>query len=433
LNNIDLQQKFKLTTLDSGMIVISESIPHVRSISLGIWVNVGSRDENPRINGITHFIEHMLFKGTKTRTARDLAFEFDSFGADVNAFTSKENSCFYAAFIDENCPKALSLFSDMLINSIFSEKDLSFEKNVIFEEILMHEDNPSEKVHDLFIEALFDGHPLGGPIMGSFNTVREISKADIGDYFDQYYCSTNILIAAAGNLAHEELVEQVSKAFKNIAVGKPIDRQIYRPSVKSQLKIMNKKTEQSHICLGYEGIPIKSDERYALSVLSNIIGGGMSSRLFQEIRENKGLVYSIYSFSASFIETGAVYIYAGAKRENIREVVKIINFEIEKIRNKGFDEQEIARSKEQIKSNIVLGLEDTDSRMFRLGKSLLARDKILDLNEIIKRIDMVRSDDIMQLFNSIFVDERLMIAIIGNLTKRDEKYFEELMKGEVGN
>lgn len=415
------------------MRVISESIPHVRSISLGIWVNVGSRDENPRINGITHFIEHMLFKGTETRTAKDLAFEFDSFGADVNAFTGKENSCFYAAFIDENCPKALSLFSDMLINSIFSERDLSFEKNVIFEEILMHEDNPSEKVHDLFIEALFGGHPLGYPIMGSFDTVRELSRVDIRDYFENYYCSNNILIAAAGNLVHEELVEQVSEVFKNITTGKPVDRQIYRPSVRRQLKIMNKKTEQFNICLGYEGIPINSDERYALSVLSNVIGGGMSSRLFQEIRENRGLVYSIYSLSASFIETGAVYIYAGAKRENIREVVEIINFEIDKIKNNGFEEQEIARSKEQIKSSIVLGLEDTDSRMFRLGKSLLARDEVLDLNEIIRRVEVVGSNDIMQLFNRIFDDERLMIAIIGNLAKRDEKYFEEIMKREVEN
>lgn len=407
----NLIQKFDYTELPNGLRIISEYIPYVRSVSAGLWVEAGSRDEKDK-KGITHFIEHLVFKGTKTRSAKRIAYEFDSFGAEVNAFTGKENCCFYINFLDDYLDRATEILFDMILNSRFSKRDILSEKNVIKEEIKMHEDTPAEQVHDLFVETLFDGHPLGSPVVGTIDSVEGISREDVLEYYKTMFMPGHMVFAAAGNVKHAQLVEAVEKYF-HLPTGSDRKRTAVEPQIKEAQKVVYKETEQVNLCYGTACFSKFSPKRYALGVMANILGGSMSSRLFQEIREKRGLVYSISSIYTLFAETGAVYIYAGARPENVEKVLALIDEETKKIRHRGFRREEVIRSKEHIKGNVVLGLEETSSRMARIGKSLLDRDEILSLNEVLLKIDGVTREDMQSVFEETFGRKETVLTVIG--------------------
>ena len=403
---------FKKTILPSGLRVMTEHMPQVRSVALGYWLGVGSRDEDDDVGGMSHFIEHLLFKGTKNRSSREISEAFDTLGAEFNAFTAKEYTCYYTRLIDQHVETGIEILSDMIQNPLFATDDIQSERKVVLEEINLHEDSPDERIHDLFMEALWPTHALGKPILGHAETVDSFTAEDVLGYYRQEYIPKNMILAVAGNVDHDMIVEFAQKHFTSSG-GDRVGRKHIAPHVEKKLDVYTKKTEQAHICLGTEAIPANDNRRYTLSILDNILGGGMSSRLFQEIREKRGLAYSTYSYHSLYAETGMVAAYAGTAPDNTEQVIKLVQEQIEGLANGSATDEEIYRAKESIKGHLVLGLESTGRRMTRLGKLEITDSEILSLDALVEKIDAVTRAGVTELAQELFKPEKMVLTVIG--------------------
>jgi len=394
-------------------------LPHFRSISLGFWIPTGSRKENKSISGISHLIEHLVFKGTQKRNYRDIAIEFDLMGAEFNAFTDKENCCIYADFIDTHLGNCMELLFDILMNPSFKTEHIDTEKKVIVEEIKMVDDNPSDSIMNYFYETVLDGHPLSLPILGTRNSLKEIKKPAILKYFKKEFDMSTAVISAAGNIKHSDLINEVKKHTDRIAGKKRTSnfsgkKLILKGSIRN---IQSNKTSSVHMCFGGLGCRRDSKDKYPLSLFTNLLGGSISSRLFQKIREEEGLAYSIFSSNVQYHDTGIIIIYSASSPKNTDKILKLIKDEITDIRNHGVKDIELKRSRENLKGNIVLGVEDISSRMFRLGKGLLFDKKVLTIDEILKKIDKVERKDLNDIAKKYFKPDKMNLVTLGKLNK----------------
>lgn len=398
--------------LGNGLRVVSEKVPYVRSVSVGVWVGSGSRYEPESEAGISHFIEHLLFKGTKNRSARQIAEEVDSVGGQLNAFTGKEYTCFYCRVLDEHVSLALDLLSDMVQNSLFKEEDIEKEKGVITEEIRMYEDAPDELVHDLLAGTMWDGHPLGRAIIGNAESVASMERDKIMKYFEEFYRPGNMVIALAGNFDENKILDEIGRRFSGFA-GTSVSPNQLSPEPRRTVKVRQKETEQVHLCVGAEGVRLEDEQFYPLSVLNTILGGGTSSRLFQRIREEKGLAYSVYSYHTAYKDTGLFAMYAGIGPNLVGEVLAIARDEFERFREEGPTEEELARGKEQLKGGLMLGLESTSNRMTRLGRNELLLGYLTPLDEVVNKIESVTKKSLLKVADVVLRPERMTLTAVG--------------------
>lgn len=404
-------------TCTNGVRVVIEPIKTVRSVAIGIWVGVGSRYENVEQNGISHFLEHMFFKGTKTRNAKEIAETFDSIGGHVNAFTSKEYTCYYAKVLDTHKEMALDVLADMFFESTFLEEELEKEKNVVLEEIKMYEDTPDDIVHDYVSKASFGQHPLGYPILGTKETVQRFTRDDLFRFKDEMYAPESIVISVAGNV-DESFIRNIESHFGSFSNHHSLEK-AEKPLFLSETLTRKKTTEQAHLCLGFEGLPIGHVRLFDLVILNNIFGGSMSSRLFQEVREERGLAYSVFSYHSSFKDQGLLTIYGGTGSEQFDQLYNVILKEIESLKQKGVSSKEVQNSKEQLKGNVMLGLESTNSRMSRNGKNELLLKRHRSLDEIIEQVDAVTEESVNALAKELFSRSfsRALISPTANFPK----------------
>jgi len=387
------------TVLPGGLRVISESVPSVRSVAFGVWVGVGSRDETVAQAGASHYLEHLLFKGTRRRDALAISAEIEAVGGEINAFTAKEYTCYYARVLDTDLPLAVDVICDMITDSVLSSGDIENERGVILEEIAMHDDDPSDAVHDNFAEIVWPASSLGRPVLGSIVSIEKLSRTAIAGYYQRHYRPASLVIAAAGNLDHAQLVRLVKKAFADVAVEDDTTPTAPRlggrpPRFTPGTSVVRRPTEQANLVLGAAGLARLDERRFALGTLNAALGGGMSSRLFQEVREKRGLAYSVYSFTSHFADTGIFGVYAGCHPKRAVDVLELCREQLALAAAGGLDAAEIERGKGQLRGGLVLGLEDTGSRMSRLGKSELVYGELLTVDEVIARIDAVTVDDV---------------------------------------
>jgi len=402
---------FKKEHLINGLPVVMEPIRNMRSVVIGIWVKVGSRHEPPEKNGISHFLEHMFFKGTKKRSAKDIAFEIDSLGGELNAFTSRENTTFYIKVLDEFLEKGLELLSDIFLNSTFPEEDIGKEKKIIKEEIKMVEDTPDDYIHDLSNQTIWGQSGLGQPVLGRRDTIKLFMKDDLISHIRKYYGTKDIVVSCAGNFETEHLLSLLNKNLGHLRRGSEPWRGA-APDFANKVEVFSKELSEAHICLGIKGIPQASDERYSLFTINTILGAGVSSRLFQEIREKRGLAYSIYSFIASYIDTGVWGVYAGVSRKKVREVIELILAEIYNLKDT-VNETELQRAKNQLKGNIILGLESTSSRMNNIARQEIYYGKYYSPREIMNEIDSITVKQIKELTEQLVQKECFSLTIYG--------------------
>lgn len=420
------------TALPSGLRIVTEEIPGVRSAAYGIWVNVGSRDESPKVAGASHFLEHLLFKGTKTRSALDISSSIEAVGGEMNAFTSKEYTCFYARVIDTDLPMAIDVISDLITSSVGREEDVEAERKVVLEEISMRDDDPSDLVHELFGETFYGDTPLGRPILGTVDSIKSLSRNTIFNYYKKRYLPQDVVVAVAGNIKHQKVVDQVIKAMSrdNFLDNPKTDfklraNTLVRRAQKQNVGLLNRKTEQAHLFLGMPGVARDDERRFAMGVMSAALGGGMSSRLFQEIREKRGLAYSVYSYAQQFAGSGFIGFYAGCNPSKATEVVSIIRDVLHDVANNGLTHEELQRAQGAVRGALVLSQEDTGSRMSRIGKSELVYGQIMSFDEILKAVADVSSADIRGLANEI-LHSTPTLAVVGPFTKRSA--FERILK-----
>ena len=407
---------YNKSVLPNGLMIITESIPYVRSISLGLWLNVGSRDESAVSNGISHFIEHMVFKATKNRNASEIASFLESVGGTLNAFTSREQTCYYAKFLDEHLDKGVEILSDLVNNASFSAADIEKEKKVILEEISDIEDSPGDLVHDLFAATVFNNHPLGRPIMGDRKTVKNMNRTKILRYVNKHYRSNKMVLAACGNLDHDILLDLARRYLGDLT---PIQAKNGRnkPSIRPIYKSFNRKTAQTHICLGIPALPFNHESRPAMLILNSILGGGMSSRFFQQLRENLGLVYTVFSYVDFFEDMGLFGIYLGTERKNIKNALTAIKKEVGVICDEKLSTDELRNAKEQLKGGLVLGLENTSNRMNRLAKHEFLAERHICIDETIAGIDAVKADEIVEIARLLFEGKRFSAISLGTVKK----------------
>ncbi|CEQ12202.1 M16 family peptidase [[Clostridium] sordellii] len=404
---------YKIHTLDNGLTIVGEEIPYLKSITLGVWVNAGSRIESEKLSGISHFIEHMLFKGTKNRTSKEIASTIDNLGGQINAFTSKECTCYYVKLLDEHIDIGLDILSDMFLNPLFEKEDIEKERQVILEELKMYEDSPEDLVYDLLMEGVYKTDALGGNIIGTKESLDNMNREIISDYFKKYYVASNSVISISGNFKFEEIVKLIEEKFKNLNKG-DVNIEITTPEFHPCFIAKNKDTEQVNLAISLKAIPLEDrEDAYALSIINNIFGGSISSRLFQNIRENKGLVYSIYSAPSLYRKSGELGIYASMSNENLKKVYNLVLEEIDNIRENHLTEEEIRESKEQLKGSYILGLESTSSRMMSIGKSMLLTKKVKDPNDIIESINNIEKARIDLIIDKVFNKENIGICIVG--------------------
>jgi predicted Zn-dependent peptidase len=414
----------KRTVLPGGLRVITESLPSVRSAAFGIWAGVGSRDEDPAHAGATHYLEHLLFKGTPTRTALDISAALDAVGGELNAFTAKEYTCYYARVLDADLPLAIDVLSDMVTSSLIEPKEVDAERGVILEEIAMNEDDPSDLVHEAFSAQLFGDTPLGRPILGTVDSINSISRDRIAEHYRARYTPDNLVLAAAGNLEHEQVLELARTAFGaalngNAAPAPPrLDGTQAGAATGTGVRLVTRPVEQANIVLGCAGLARNDDRRFALGVLNAALGGGMSSRLFQEVREKRGLAYSVYSFSSQHAECGLWGIYAGCLPAKTEEVLAICQEEIAKLIDSGLTDEEMERGKGQLRGSIVLGLEDPSSRMSRLGKSELVYPRLEPVDDILAEIEAVTPDQVRELAAAVLGQPKAL-AVVGPFDSDD--------------
>lgn len=393
---------YKKSVLPNGLRVVTEKISHVRSSSVGVWVDVGSRDEDPSTNGITHFIEHMVFKGTKKRSLREISRSIESVGGYMNAFTSKEHTCFYARVRDEHTRLALDVLSDLTQNALFPEKELEKEKGVVIEELRNAEDDPDDIIHDYFEKSLFGSHPMGFPVIGTENNLRSFQRNDLLAYRKKHYRPENMVVAAAGNIEHDELVELAGALFP-AAGRKSVQAQRRKPQGKTGQSLeVEKPIQQAHICMGTVAFSIRSKYRYPMMVLNTLLGDGMSSRLFQNIRERYGFAYNVYSFVSLQSDIGSFGVYVGTDRSHVDASMELVVKELDGLKKKPVSAAELRRTKEQLKGSMMLSLENIPSRMMRLGSSELYFREQSPLDSIIRQIEAVRPDDIQALATDLF-------------------------------
>ncbi|MBA2360386.1 MAG: insulinase family protein [Actinobacteria bacterium] len=412
-------QKYVLSELDSGQRVITERLTHVRSIALGFWIGAGSRDERDERAGVSHFIEHLLFKGTASYNAQQIAEVFDGMGGELNAATSREHTVVYARIADHHLEEAIDVMTDMVYAPQLTEVDS--EREVVLEEIAMYEDQPQELVHDLIGEAVFGDHPLGRPVIGTAQVISGISRRSITAYHRSMYLPGNVVLAAAGNLDHNELLSLLQRAEAKLSDPPSRGRRIRPPLVKPPppaLRFLRKDTEQYHLCLAAPGIARSDRRRFAASLLDAILGGSASSRLFQEIREKRGMAYAVYTFASQYTDTGQIGFYVGTREENLEACLEIAAEQIADVAAGNLRPNELERAKENLKGRILLSMEATASRMSRLGKSLITDTELLSLDRIIAEIDAVEIDALAELAGVLLAPERLSAAAIGPSEER---------------
>ncbi|MGI9558019.1 MAG: M16 family metallopeptidase [Solirubrobacterales bacterium] len=398
------------STTGSGLRVITEEIPSVRSVAVGLWIRTGSRDEDPAEAGVSHFLEHLLFKGTKRHSAIEIAEIFDGIGAAVNAATSKESTHLYARFLDEHTERAFDVLSEMLLGPTYPEIDS--ERDVVLEEIAMYEDEPQDRVHDVLADALFGDHPLGRRVLGKADVIASIPVPDISRYHSERYVASNIVVAAAGNLKHESILSLAEAQLAPAIAGPDPDLE-HGGDESGRFRFYAKETEQYHVCFGAPGLPRGDERRYTLGILDAVLGGSASSRLFREIREKRGLAYAVGTYSEQYIERGLVAIYVGTREENLEELGEIVGRELGRITSEGITRDELERAKENIKGRTVLGLESTSARMSRLARATLFDVELLSIDELLARIDSVTLGEVAELAAELWEPERISAACIG--------------------
>jgi predicted Zn-dependent peptidase len=405
----------RLSTLDSGVRVVTEAMPSVRSIALGFWIRTGSRDEDRAQAGISHFLEHLLFKGTDRFSSREIDEAFDAMGAEVNAGTGKETTSVYSRFLDGHLERAFDVLQDMVLRPAYP--DIESERQVVIEEIAMYEDEPQDKVHDVLAEAIFGEHPLGRPIIGRADVVSSVPVPDIAAWHDGRYVPGNIVVAAAGNLDHERIVELVESAVRETRSVPP---GLVSPNGSAPaLRFFQKETEQYHLCLGGPGIPRGDDRRFALRVLDTILGGSTSSRLFQEVREKRGLAYAVFSYASHYADSGQIAVYVGTRPDNVAEAMDVIGTELRRLHEDGVSEEELERARENVKGRTVLSMESTLTRMNRLGSSILMDVPLLTVDEVLAAFDAVTLEDVAALARELYRPEDMSAAGVG----ADERSF----------
>jgi predicted Zn-dependent peptidase len=409
-----LLEEHRITELDSGVRVVTERMPSVRSVALGFWIGTGSAGEAEPEAGLSHLIEHMLFRGTARFESVEIDQIFDGMGAELNAGTGKETTSVYSRVLDVHLERALDVMADMVWRPRFAQSDLDNEREIVLEEIAMYEDDPQDKVFDVLGEAVFGSHPLGRAIIGRAEVVAGTPAEGLRAFYDARYVPRNIVVSAAGSLDHDELVEQIAAAEAS-RTSAPVPPALVAPvdELERRIRFIEKDTEQYHLCLGGPGIPRHDERRFALRVLDNILGGSSSSRLFQEVREKRGLAYSVYSFQSLYAGTGQVGMYVGTRPDNVGRAMAVVADELERFRLEPATPEELDRSKENVKGRLVLALESTTARMNRLGSSLLAELPLLSVDEMVERIDAVTIEDLEGLARELFVPERLSAAGIG--------------------
>ena len=413
------------SVLPGGLRVVTEFLPSVRSVALGIWVGVGSRDEDVPHAGATHYLEHLLFKGTRKRTALEISSVMDAVGGEMNAFTAKEYTCYYARVLDADLPLAIDVLSDMVTASLIEPRDVDAERNVVLEEIAMNDDDPTDSVHEAFTTHLFGDTPLGRPILGTVDSINAITRDQILEHYVARYTPPHLVVAAAGNVDHDAMVAGVRAAFgpalSGFGAAEPAGPRLrgsgglwdgYGPAAGTGVKLVSRSIEQANLVLGCEGLARTDDRRFALGVLNAALGGGMSSRLFQEVREKRGLAYSVYSFTAQHADTGLWGVYVGCLPSKADEVLSICTDELAKVIADGLSDAELDRGKGQVRGGIVLGLEDPSSRMTRLGKSELVYPRLEPVDEVIAAIDAVTHDDVRAIAEEVLARPKTL-AVVG--------------------
>lgn len=403
--------------LDNGVRIITEKVPGVRSVAVGIWVGAGSRHENETNAGISHFIEHLMFKGTQKRSATDIAEALDSVGGQLNAFTTKEFTCYYAKTLDEHFDLALDVLADMFFHSSFQEKLIEKERNVIEEEIKMYQDSPDELIHDLFVQTVWPHHPLGKPILGTIESLEAISRDAIIDYIQKKYIPGRIVVAVAGNIEHQVIQEKVIPFFEGMQANSFVQEICPPETIALNVTNIKRDTGQVQICLGTGGLSQHDDHLYDVYILNNVMGGGLSSRLVQSIREERGLAYSVFSYHTAFCDTGLFAFYAGTSPAKYDEVVELIIREIGRITRDGITEKELIKTKEQIKGNLYLGLESVSSRMTRIGRNELCLNRIVTPDEVVSRVSAVKQEDVQKVAKFLFGGRKFSLSTIGPLDK----------------
>ena len=412
-----MTSRIRRTVLPSGLRIISEQQAGVRSAAIGVWVGVGSRDESPTLHGCSHFLEHLLFKGTRERTALDISIALDAVGGEFNAFTAKEYTCFHARVLDEDLPLAVDVLGDMITASTLDAEDVEAERDVILDEIAMHDDDPDDVVHNLFAHQAWGDTPLGRPIAGTDASIQALTRAQIVRFYRRHYRPENVVVAAAGNVDHTALVRRVKRAFARndwlSGRAEPVlPRHGSRKRVTPGMAAATRPFEQVNVVLGMEGLVRDDDRRFALGVLNTALGGGTSSRLFQEVRERRGLAYSVFSFASHHADSGLVGVSVGCLPTKLDEVLAVVRDELDKVARAGITDEELARGKGQLRGGLVLGLEDSASRMSRIGKAELVHDELLSIDEVMERIDAVTLDDVRSVAAEIFTRPEVL-AVVG--------------------
>jgi predicted Zn-dependent peptidase len=412
-----LKEIYKKTVLDNGIRVVTEELNSVRSISIGVWIDVGSRDEARDEMGVSHFIEHMLFKGTKNRTAKEIAASLESVGGGLNAFTGREQTCYYARVLDEHLDIAIDVLSDILKNPLLNPSHFEKERKVIASEIKELEDSPADLIHDLLMRVMWKDDPLGRPIIGSMESVIQMPRGKLITFMRKNYTCSRVVIAASGNLKHSELVRKVKRKFEFSPDSQTSISSLRFPPVEPLRRVEQRKTAQTHISLGIPLFPYQDQRRYSSLVLSNVLGGGMSSRLFQTVREQLGLAYSIYSFIDFFKDTGVFGIYLGTYKKNTVRVIELVLREIGKLKKNSLSTRELTNAKYQLKGNLILGMESTPSRMNRLARNELFLNDYVGTDQTIEYINKIKAKDIISITEEFLVPDKLSTVVLGPVGK----------------
>ena len=409
------ERNLRRTVLPNGLTVLTERMEHMRSVAMGVWIKSGSRCEPAEANGISHFVEHMLFKGTRSRSAQAIAREMDSIGGNLDAFTGKETICFNVKSLADHVPIALDVLADLVLNPIFASTDIERERGVILEEIKIDEDNPDVLVHELFTQSFWKDHPLGKPILGTSKTVGRVDQQSLSGYHGDRFHGGNMIFSAAGNLDHDQFTEAVAQKFSTLAGGETLN-ELPAPASSARILLRNKKSlEQVQICLGVPAPPITDENRYATLILNTVLGGGMSSRLFQTIREERGMAYSIYSDLSPYRDTGTLCVYAGTSAGKALEVVELILEEFRRLKQEPLSEEELPRAINQVKGNILLGLESSNARMANLARLEMYFHEFITVDEIIARIGEVQAAQVQTMAQRLFDSEQVAVTLLGRL------------------
>ncbi|MFO7785309.1 MAG: M16 family metallopeptidase [Thermodesulfobacteriota bacterium] len=406
------------TVLDNGVKILSERLPHVRSVSLGVWVDVGSRDELPDENGISHFIEHMIFKGTRRRSSLDIARELDAIGGLSNAFTGKENTCIHAKVLDRDLPRAIDILSDLLLQSVFDSEEMAREKQVILQEISMVEDTPEEYIHLLHSSHCWPDHPIGMSVLGSGETVSTIARDLVIDYLHRYYTPERMIITAAGNIDHDRLTKSFRPLFDSLESGSAVENES-RPSLQPGAFFHEKDLEQVHLCIGVRAPELTSEDRLAGALLNTLLGGNMSSRLFQEIREKRGLAYAVYSFLSAYLDTGLFGVYLATDPRWVNEALEVLRNEVRRILDGELGEDEMEMMREHLVGGILLGSESTDTRMMRMAKNEYVYNRYISYDELIENLRKVSREDVIRVARQCFQDSTVSLVTLGPLAESD--------------